>query len=235
MKLATVLALVLASASVLAQTSQSRVETGFLDRTVRFDGRTVRYQVPADTADRAWPVMPICTWRAARHRTDSNTPADCRADPLADRFFGYRRTGRSRTSVLDPDMQEMAVRARSDHSEFRVDPDRVSERLMGATGAGVSLARPVCCHGDDCGPRGVHLNFRRRGGASCHRFLADPFAEPPSTSFADLIFQGGADEGIPVDNHGVFATLKRRISVRYTEYPGTHDDSVRRRWPIRQR
>jgi hypothetical protein len=140
-KLATAFALllVLASPSALAQSSQPRVETGFLDRTMQIERRTFRYQVyvPAEyTADRAWPVV-IHLHGGGPQGTD-----------------GIKHTMRIAEQIL------------IDRSRFPVIVVSPQAQPGRRIRVGVSVAGQVCCPGGNRGPRRVGFNiWHRRGGA----------------------------------------------------------------------
>lgn len=249
LKTALALVLVLASPSVLAQPIQPRVETGFLDRTMRIERRTFRYQVyvPAEyTADRAWPVVVHLHGGGPQGTDGLKHTMRISEQILIDRsrfpvivVSPQAQPGRR---WLDPDMQEMAI-AELDQTirEFSVDPDRVylTGFSMGAIGAyGLAFRWPdkfaalvaIAGRVESDSTSGADEAARR-----ANRFVAaaDPFAALTENikHLPIWIFQGAADEGVPVDQaRRLVRALKAAGSaVRYTEYRGTnHDDSAQK-------
>jgi predicted peptidase len=222
----------------------ARIETGFLDRVLAFDGKSIRYQVyvPAEyRPERTWPLVVHLHGGGPQGTDGLSHTMRISEQILIDRsrfpLLVLNPQAQPGRRWLDPDMQEMVV-AQIDRTleEFTVDPARVylSGFSMGAAGVyGMAYRWPerfaalVAIAGRVEAASGTSQAVRR-----VNRFLEAP---DPFGALAERIrdvplwlFHGAADEGMSVGQSRRLAEAMKEAggTVKYTEYRGTnHDDS----------
>jgi predicted peptidase len=227
-----------------AISAATRVETGFLDRTVSVSGRSYRYQVyvPADfRAKKSWPVILFLHGAGERGsegllQTDVGIGHAIRLD--ASRFpliVVLPQCGKDKIWG-EPDMQALALAALdASIQEFHGDRKHVylTGLSMGGFGTWELAARnpgrfaaimPICS--------GVQ---RQKDWPQLRVTLIDdpkiiePFAEVARRigSIPVWMFHGDADQAVPVEQSRRMAEALEAAGAefKYTEYPGVNHNS----------
>ena len=218
-------------------------ETGFLNRTVKLNGQTYRYQVyvPSEWNKRKkWPVILFLHGAGERGedgrvQTEVGMGAAIRRHP--DRFPCIVVMPQCRCGIwwANPEMEAQALKALElSLKEFKGDANRVylTGLSMGGYGTWSMAARnpgrfaalvPIC--GGVRPPRRV----RSSQAASLANNAADPYADTAEKvgETPVWIFHGGADRTVPVSESRKMNTALKDAgrNVTYTEYPGVGHNS----------
>lgn len=230
-------------AAFLLISSLASADTGFLDRSLTFQGESYSYQVyvPANyTPELRWPVITDLQGNG-RQGSDGIQPTRSGLADLIrkDRslfpaivLFPQARIG---TRWLFPAMEELVIaELERTISEFHGDPKRLylTGFSMGATGAyriayrwPDKFAALVCIAGrveDGKGYSAQEVDIDRRTNSFVT--APDPFAALALRirKLPIWIFHGDQDQTVPVEqSRRLTAALKNAgADVRYTEYPG---------------
>jgi predicted peptidase len=227
-----------------AVSATARVETGFLNRTVRMAGSYHRYQVyvPADfSSKKNWPVL-LFLHGAGERGSDGLLPTDVgighaiRLDPSRFPFIVVLPQCGKDKIWGEGDMQALALAALdASIKEFHGDRKRVylSGLSMGGFGTWELAARnpgrfaaivPICS-GVEPQKDWPQLRVTLVDDPK----IADPFAEVARRigKMPVWMLHGDADPSVPVEQSRRMAEVLKRANAefKYTEYPGVGHNS----------
>jgi len=221
-------------------------ETGFLDRTLKFQGNTFHYQVyvPANfDRHEKWPVILFLHGRGESGydgllQTEVGIGSAIRRSRGKVPFIVVMPQCPDEKSWTDPDMGEMALAAlHSAVREFHGDANSLSLTGISMGGYGTweiaahhpgtfAAIVPVCA-----GLRSPKDLPQIVSSFVGDPKIADPYAEVAGrigrTATAVWIFHGTDDGTVPVEESRKMAAALRAAggTVKYTEYPGTGHNS----------
>jgi len=233
-------------ASLVIPAFARKPETGFLDRTLKFEGNTYRYQVfvPANfDRHQLWPVILFLHGRGESGydgllQTEVGIGSAIRRSQGKMPFIVVMPQCPGEKSWTDPDMGEMALAALgSAVREFHGDSKSLylTGLSMGGYGTWEVAAHhpgkfaaivPICSglHPPDGHPEIVSSFVDDPK-------VADPYAEVAArigrTATAIWMFHGANDPAVPVEESRKMAAALRAVGskVKYTEYPDTGHNS----------
>jgi predicted peptidase len=221
----------------------ARVQTGFLDRTVRISGQSYRYQVyvPADfSSKKSWPVILFLHGSGERGsdgllQTDVGLPHAIRQNWTRFPFVVVIPQCEKDKIWGEPEMEAMALSALdASIKEFRGDRGRVYLTGLSMGGYGTwqfamdnpgrfAALAPICA--GVRAPRDFpELRVKLPADAS-----TDPYSEVARRIGKTPVwmFHGDDDPSVPVEEsrHMAAALKAAGANVKYTEYPGVGHNS----------
>jgi len=222
----------------------ARVDTGFLDRTVKISGKSYHYQVyvPADfRTKKSWPVILFLHGSGERGsdgllQTEVGLPRAIRQNASRFPFVVVIPQCSNDTTWDAPDMEAQAMAALdASVKEFHGDPSRVYLTGMSMGGYGVwqfavdhpgrfAALVPVCS-----GVRPLSDMPELQVRLADNPKNTDPYAEIAHHVGRTpvWIFHGDADDAVPVEEarHMAAALKAAGGNYKYTEYPGVGHNS----------
>ncbi len=222
--------------------AQSKSATGFLDRTIEFQGLTLRYQVyvPSNYSDQQpWPVILFLHGAGERgadglSQTQVGLPSAIRQKPS--RYPAIVVMPQAPTDSIWTGVPAQAAMAALERTmkEYRIDPDRVYLTGLSMGGNGTwYLANRYASKFAAIAPICGWIMWDNPWTSRFETVLPRTTLEPSKTyaaSVRDLpvwIFHGEEDPAVPVMySRNAFAALQAAgVNVKYTELPGIGHNS----------